>query len=73
MSDPRVADEVLVNLAVVRGNLQQVWRSVDELRASARGAGPADRDPASNSPGKLRPDRRRSSRREHLRGSECGQ
>ena len=38
MSDPRVADEVLVNLAVVRGNLQQVWRSVDELRASARGA-----------------------------------
>ena len=38
MSDPRVADEVLVNLAVVRGNLQQVWRSVDELRAYARGA-----------------------------------
>ena len=38
MSDPRVADDILMNLAVVRGNLQQVWRSVDELRAYARGA-----------------------------------
>ena len=39
MNDPRVADDVLMDLAVARGNLRQIWRSVEELRGCARSAG----------------------------------
>ena len=38
MNDPRVADDVLMDLAVARGNLRQIWRSVEELRGCARSA-----------------------------------
>lgn len=38
MNDPRVLNDVLMDLAVVRGNLQHAWRSVDELHQHARGA-----------------------------------
>ena len=38
MSDPRLADDVLLDLAAVRGSLQQVWRAVEELHGCARSA-----------------------------------
>lgn len=38
MSDTRVPDEVVTDLAVARGALQQAWRAVEDLRGYARGA-----------------------------------
>lgn len=38
MNDLREADDVLLHLAAARGNLHQVWRSVEELSGYARSA-----------------------------------
>ena len=38
MNDLREADDVLLHLAAARGNLHQVWRSVEGLRGYARSA-----------------------------------
>ncbi|CAN7511484.1 hypothetical protein [Knoellia sp. LjRoot47] len=37
-TDAQVADDVIGGLAAARGNLQHVWRGVEELQVAARGA-----------------------------------